>query len=120
MLHHWLCRLSLVFALLLATGNPADRLPKGQASAPDTVRALEVTAVIGARQGVAIVKVERSSFAAKAAKPLDGAVFRSASLQRPSDHGRLVHTHGAAALNVATRHKAYRARPPPPVAILST
>ena len=120
MFHRWFGRLSLAFALLLAAGNPADRLPKGQAGAPDSVRALEVTAVIGARQGVAIVQVERSSYSAKAAKPLDGAALQSASLQRRSDHGPLVHADGAAAPNVATRHKAYRARPPPPVTTLST
>lgn len=120
MLLHWFCRLSLAFALLLAAGDSADRLPKGQVGGPDSVRALEVTAVFSARQGVAIVKLERSTFSAKAVNPLEGATFQLASLQRRSDHIPVVHRYSVVAPTVSTRHKAYRARPPPLVTTLFT
>ena len=109
----WLVQLSLLLALVVSAINVGDRLPRIHDGAPASVGAVELSAIIGSRQSVAIVKLERSSVQDKAPRLLDGA-----SPSRPTVIARTAvpfvwHRASARGLGVGAWHQAYRARPPP-------
>lgn len=116
-LHCWLLKSALILALLLSIGNAAERLPK-QTGSTDSIRNLALIATIGARQSVAIVKVDRPSAYAKAPKQFDGVAFPVAAIFTISTWVSLAFISQGASFDLFRRCKAYRARPPPIIVLL--